>query len=192
MEDGREALFEVRGRFAMEVLSGIGRAVPEYDAWCESYVKLWDELLSAGQEVTGLGCTDAHGAAWFGNTWTGVVGARCTLTSVLAALKRGHCFASQGPAACLRAGDRLMGDVAHVRPGRNMTVRYECADARGLAWVRVVVGGEVVDEIPKYGKQVIKGAYTVRPEGRATYVRVECAAVDDRRALTNPIYIREP
>lgn len=188
--DGRETLAQMRGRFAMEVLSGIGRATPVFDEWCEAYVKLWDELLSNGQEVTGLGCTDAHGAAWFGNTWTGVVGARCSLKSVLTALKKGHCFASQGPAASLRAGANLMGDVLHTRKGRKVTVKYECADARGLAWVRVVAGGKVVAQKHEYGKPVIKGSHTVALTGEHQYVRVECAAIDDRRALTTPIYIQ--
>jgi hypothetical protein len=187
--DGRDALFQMSGRFGMELLSS-NRATPMFDEWCASYVALWDELLRNGQEVTGLGCTDAHGAAWLGNTWTGVVGADCTMESVIKALKKGHCFASQGPAAFLRSESALMGDVLPVRKRAKVRVSYECADSAGLAWVRVIAGGKVVKESLDYGKQVIRGTHTVAMRGDSGYVRVECAAIDDRRAFSNPIYLR--
>ena len=187
--DGRHALFQMPGRFGMELL-GSNRATPLFDEWCASYVELWDALLRNGQEVTGVGCTDAHGAAWFGNTWTSVIDADCTMESVIQALQKGHCFASQGPAAVLRSECALMGDVMPVRKRAKVPVSYECADSAGLAWVRVIAGGKVVKQVLNYGKQVIQGTHTVAMRGDSEYVRVECAAIDDRRALTNPIYLR--
>jgi hypothetical protein len=188
-QDGRQALLEMSARFGMEVLSS-NRPAPLFDEWCASYAELWDELLGNGQEVTGVGCTDAHSAAWLGNTWTGVLGAECTMESIIQSLQEGHCFASQGPAAVLRSGSALMGDVVPVRRGAKVTVSYECADSAGLAWVRVIAGGKVVRQVLDYGKQVIRGRETVAVRGSSGYVRVECAAIDDRRALSNPIYLR--
>ena len=184
----RDSLREAGPQFAMEVINGIFRIEPFHDEWTDANVALWDALLGEGFRVTGLAATDAHFAPGVGNVWTGVLARRLTKASVLEALRQGTAFASMGPAINVRIGRTPMG-AALRRRGRRGILRVECADAYGLNWLRVVKDGKVVRERRYRGRTHAREAIALRFSASSRYVRAECAANDDRRAYSNPIYL---
>ncbi len=182
------ALGEAGDRFAMEILNGFGRLEPFYDTWTAETEALWDGYLSEGRRVTGLGASDAHGPLAVGNVWTGVVGARLNKRAVLAGLRSGNVFASSGPALHIESGGAPMsGEIRN--PGRELRLRLECADARGLNWARVISQGRELRRIELRGAKHCDRTLSLPLPRGARYVRAECAAVDDRRAYANPIYL---
>ena len=188
-DEAKDALAEAGPQFAIEVINGIFRAQPFHDEWIDSNVALWDRYLCAGCRVTGLGATDSHSAPGVGNTWTGVLGADLTMESVIETLRKGRVFASMGPAVNLTCGRTPMGGVR--RAGRRTAlVRIRCADSRGLQWVRVVQGGRAVREFRCKGDVRFDRTFEVKLPRGDSYVRAECASVDDRRAYANPVYFR--
>jgi len=188
-EGQKDALAKVGPEFAIEVMNGIFRTGAFHEEWEEGYVALWDRYLTAGYRVTGLGATDAHFAPGVGNVWTGVLGARRTMASVLKVLRAGCVFASSGPAINLTCGRTPMGGTARTRK-RTARIRIQCADSYGLAWIRVVQDGRAVREIECRGKQRLSEDVDLKLGVKGGYVRAECAAADDLRAYSNPIYFK--
>jgi len=183
-----DALAELEGDFAIEIMNGIFRTHPFHDEWQEACVAAWDEMLGRGQRVIGLAASDAHMPSSVGNVWTGVVERRPSKKEVLAGLRSGRVFASSGPAVNVAVGRTPMGGTARPRAGK-VTLRFECADWYGLNWARVIRDGR---EVKRYEYRGAKGAQekvTLRVPKSCKYVRVECAANDDRRAYSNPIYL---
>lgn len=174
--------------FAIEVINGIYRVKAFHDPWIDAFVAVWDRYLSQGCRVIGLGATDAHMPPTVGNAWTGVLDARLTKASVLKGLRSGRVFASNGPAINVDAVKACMGGRVVPRAGR-VTLRFECADAYGLNWARVIRDGQEVKRFMYGGAtHAVDKVSLCVPRG-ARYVRVECAANDDRRAYANPIYL---
>jgi hypothetical protein len=186
-DEKKDALAEVGPEFAIEVMNGIFRAEAFHEEWEEGNVALWDRYLKAGCRVTGLGATDAHFAPGVGNVWTGVLGARLTMASVLKGLHRGCVYASNGPAVNLTCGHTQMGGAVKTRK-RKASIGLVCADGYGLSWARVVQDGRVVHEFECRGKDRLSGRVDIRLPAGHSYVRAECAAADDLRAYSNPIY----
>ena len=184
------ALRQVGREFAIEVMNGIFRADALRSEWCDSYIELWDQLLGEGYRVLGLGASDAHAAVGVGDMWTGFVDTRAGLRNVIATLKSGEgVFASSGPAINISCGDTPMGAV--IQPhGARARVRIRCADSYGLNWVRVVQDGRMQREIRLRGKERMDESVDLALPSGDSYVRVECAANDDKRAYANPIYFR--
>jgi len=186
--DKVDALGSAGPEFAIEVKNGIFRAEPFFDAWEEAYVAIWDRYLSLGRRVIGLAASDAHMPATVGNVWTGVLDARLSKTSVMNGLRSGRVFASSGPAIDLNAASTPMGGTARPRAGK-ITLRFECADSYGLNWARIIRDGREVKRFNYGGAKHAAEKVTLRVPRSGRYVRVECAANDDRRAYANPIYL---
>lgn len=186
--DAIAALDDAGPAFAIEIMNGIFRTDPFFSEWEAGCLEVWDTYLRRGCRVIGLAASDAHMPASVGNVWTGVLGARRRKHSVLKALRAGRVFASSGPAVNLTAGNTPMGAAARPRNGK-ITIHFECADAYGLQWVRVIQDGRRVKRIDGRGKPRIAAKLALPIDGKSRYVRVECAAQDDRRAYTNPIFI---
>ncbi len=182
-----DALAEVGNEFAIEVMNGIMRSYAFHEKWEDMNVALWDRYLCDGYRVIGLGATDAHFAHGVGNTWTGLIDTRLSKTAVLRALRSGRVFASSGPAIDLNCGKVPMGGGVRTRKEK-IDIVFECADDSGLNWAEVVQDGKVKRRFDYRGKKHAKETVTIRPRKRGGYVRVQCAANDDRRAYSNPIY----
>ena len=177
--------------FTIEVINGANNIFDCYDITDERSIALWDQHLSQGKTVRGMGNTDAHLPQAVGDVWNGVLLQRPSKKKVLEALWAGHFFASDAPFIHLSCGRAVMGDTARKRKGSRVEVRYQCVDSVGLQLVRIVAGGKPVKEFHPTGDTVVKGSYGVKFKGGHSYIRVECLARDGRRAYTNPIYIRE-
>jgi len=188
-EEAIEILEHLGGAFAMEVFNGFSHFQPCFTEWQEADLRIWDRLLCKGFRVIGLGASDAHAAPAAGCMWTGIPHCRPSKTRVIEALRSGRVFASMGPAIDLNAGRTHMGGEARPRAGR-LRIRFEAADAYGLNWARVIVNGGVIRRFEYRGAPHAAEEITVRTGSGPGYVRVECAANDDRRACTNPIYLK--
>jgi len=182
-------LWELGDRFAMEVLNGAGKLSRAYNAISAKAVKVWDELLCAGRQVTVLGVSDAHICHSVGTAWTGVYTSACTPQSVTRALSHGHCFASEAPLLWLACGRARMGDVVRKKRGTRIAIRFAAADSRGLHSVRMVSDGKVVREIMGKGVRGISGVLERAVRAGPSYFRLECTAADQRRAFSSPIFV---
>ena len=176
--------------FTIEVINGANNIFDCWDITDEMTVELWDRHLCQGKIVRGMGNTDAHLYQAIGDVWNGVLLERPTRKKVIDALWAGHFFASDAPFIDLRCGRSVMGDTVKKRRGSRVEIRYQCVDSLGLQQIRFVADGKVVDEQRPAGKQVVKGSWKTAFRGRASYVRVECLAIDGRRAYSNPVYLR--
>lgn len=185
-----DALDTLGDEFAIEVINGANQVFDCFDVTDETALGLWDKHLGQGKRVVGLGASDAHLPDVMGDVWTGVLAARCDRKVILKALQKGQCFASDGPALALWLDSKGMGEEVERRKGL-LTLRYECADCRGVDRVRLVSGGRAVKTIMGRGKSLMQGEIAVRFRGGKAYYRLECFAVDERRAYGNPIYVRE-
>jgi hypothetical protein len=84
-----------------------------------------------------------------------------------------------------------MGDVVRVERGSEIKLSFECADSLGLAVIRVIKNGAVLETIRPDGEVRVARTVTDRFGGGKSYYRVECLAIDRRRAYSNPIYVWE-
>ena len=190
-QEQMDALDKLGDDFTIEIINGANNIFDCYDITDERSIGLWDQHLSQGKTVRGMGNTDAHLPQAIGDVWNGVLVERQTKKKVLEALWAGHFFASDAPFIQVKCGRAGMGDTVKKRRGSQVEIRYECVDSLGLQQVRVIAGGKVVKELRVGDKQVVEGSYKMKFRGGHTYVRVECLARDSRRAYANPVYIRE-
>ena len=186
-----DALDRLGDDFTIEVINGANNIFDCYDITDEMSISLWDRHLCRGKIVRGMGNTDAHLYQAIGDVWNGLLLDRPTRKRVLDALWAGHFFASDAPFIRLRCGRAVMGDSIKKRKGSQLEIRYECVDSLGLQQIRIIADGKVVKELRPGNEQVVKGSYRIKFEGGHSYIRVECFARDNRKAFSNPIYIRE-
>ena len=177
--------------FTIEIINGANNIFDCYDITDDWSVTLWDKHLCQGKTVRGMGNTDAHLPQAIGDVWNGIFVNRLARKNVIEALWAGHFFVSDAPFINLTCGRSAMGDRVKKRKGSTVEIRYECVDSLGLQHVRVISDGKVVQELWPRHEQVVKGSHRIRFEGGRSYIRVECFARDNRKAFTNPIYIRE-
>ena len=175
--------------FAVEVINGANKLDRAYDEFDAAAITAWDRLLSEGHKVTALGASDAHLPQGIGCAWTGVLGGRLSLESVIKALCQGHCFASEGPVLSLKCRRQAMGDTVSAKRGARLALEFQAADSLGLHSVRLVSGGKVVREIAARDEPVVQARYALTVRSRPAYYRVEATALDDRRAFSTPIYV---
>ena len=80
-----------------------------------------------------------------------------------------------------------MGGTVRTRREK-VKIIFECADGYGLSRARIIQDGKVIRRFEYRGKKHAREAIAISPRKSGSYVRVECAANDDRRAYSNPIY----
>jgi hypothetical protein len=177
--------------FTMEVVNGANNIFDCYDVTDDMSVALWDRHLAAGKTVRGMGNTDAHLPQAIGDVWNGVFPDRFSKEGVIRALWKGHFFASDAPFVRLSCDGAGMGDTLERREGSRLDLHYECVDSLGLQRIRVIADGRPVADLWPRHEPVVKKVHRFRFRGGRSYVRVECFARDNRKAFSNPIYIRE-
>jgi hypothetical protein len=132
---------------------------------------LWDALLHAGRHVTAIASDDSHwhNADAFGG-WVMVRAAENTPEALLAALKRGAFYASQGPEIhrVVRDGDAL--EVA-------------CSPA-----VSVILAGPLTWRSRVRGERLTQARLAIEPE-RGGWRRLIVRDAQGRRAWSNPFWI---
>ncbi len=152
-------------------------AVEIYNHTCELLsarpdgVVMFDHLLNAGRKLTGFAADDAHFKAdgAFGG-WVQVKAEELTPEALLAALKAGHYYASQGPEILSVERD---GDKLHVEttPARSISLA-------GRASASEVVHGEAITtatlDLSKFA---------------GSWCRMVVTAADGKRAWSQPEYL---
>src|SRR5690606_29315880 len=105
-----------------------------------------------------------------------------TQADVLATVKQGRNFVSDGPLLAIQSGEALMGST--VSAGSEVTVH--AADVRGLLLLRIIADGEEVLRRDLLGETSV--TLTIPTDARR-FVRAEIISNDGRRAFSNPLYI---
>ncbi|PIU66599.1 MAG: hypothetical protein COS85_04165 [Armatimonadetes bacterium CG07_land_8_20_14_0_80_59_28] len=189
-----DALDLLGDEFAIEIINGANNLFDAFDVTDAKSIELWDHHLSRGKRVIAFGNTDAHLPQAIGDVWNAVFTPKVSRKSVLDALKSGHHFVSDAPWMQFQGtcAGRIakMGDSLHAAPKSSVELSYECADSRGLQKIRVVRDGKVWKSINVAGRQHVTGLVMDVARAANSYYRLECFAVDRRRAYSNPIYLR--
>lgn len=185
----QQQLWELSERFAMEILNGSGKYSQAYNEISAEAVQLWDELLCAGRQVTALGSSDAHVCYSIGAAWSGVYASACTPEAVIKALAKGHSFASEAPLLWLSCEQAQMGDVVRKKSGARIRIRFAAADSLGLHSVRIVSAGKVIRKIAVKDAPEVSVALDYVIRSAPAYFRLECTAMDQRRAFSSPLFI---
>lgn len=174
--------------FLMEVCNGASNVINAFDFTDASARILWDGLLRKGRKVHALGNTDAHAPHSIGIVWNGVFASRCAERDVLAAIRAGRSFLSDGPLLQTTLGRAGMGMDASAADRQN-GLRITAVDSEGLRSIRVIADGRLLMEFDARNRPFWERRVALPRRVRA-YVRVEATASDARRAYSNPIYLR--
>jgi hypothetical protein len=132
----------------------------------------WDDLLVRGERYLGLGVDDGHRCGWdFYGGFTMIRAAEFTPEAVMAALRRGHFYASMGP-------------IIHDLRVEEDMVTVECSPA---AAINFMVNSQRGWCIQKEDRPALTGARYLR-DGREKYIRVEVVSETGLRAWSQPIF----
>jgi hypothetical protein len=137
---------------------------------------LLDMLSNTGRRLSAYAADDAHFKDWMPDwraAWINVKAERLDPESILAAMKAGHYYSSQGP------------EIRNVRIEAD-TIRVECSPARGI-----FLCGKGARYASVLGTNLRWAEF---PRGRFVdgYVRVTVMDHGDKRAWSNPIWLDEP
>ncbi|NLF03321.1 MAG: CehA/McbA family metallohydrolase [Anaerolineales bacterium] len=172
----------------------------------------WDELLCEGRRVTAVGGSDKHQGPFTGELGWYEIGTPCTwvyaetlsVEAILAAIRAGRVFISEGPegprlemTARTERAQAGMGDVLRVAPGERFRITCHVGGATGQL-LRLVSRDETLEF------EVDQESFTLElplSTERDTYWRAEVieppeAPLDEEpsaliaKALGNPIHVR--
>ncbi len=182
-------LWTLGSQFAIEIINGANKPVRAYDEFNAKAVKIWDRLLCDGRKVTALGGSDAHIPDDIGSAWTGIFAKRLSAPSIIKALNRGSCFASEASLLDFSCNGLPMGSTIRQRKGSKIELNFHVVDSAGIASIRIISHGRVIKTIQAKGQAIIIGSLTKKVGAKPAYYRLESTASDDRRAFSTPIYV---
>lgn len=173
---------EMKGHFAMEIWNSGCAIENELDTNAAG----WDDLLSQGKRIFGVATDDGHGMHHHCNGWVNVR-AEKNVSSILEALKAGAFYASCGPEI---KDFYVEGDKAYVTCSPCKAVYF---DASYMPTRIVRSGVELPETAPMQLLEsenglITKAVFTLRPE--KTYIRVTVKDEQERRAWSNPIFLK--
>jgi hypothetical protein len=188
--DAIQEIEHLGNTFIIEIGNGAGNMFNYFDVTDADAMTLWDRLLVDGKKVIGLGNTDAHMAYQLGILWNGILCDTLEYRGVLNAIEQGHLFVSDGPICLMEVEGRTIGDTITSNT-EMLHVKVACYDIEGIANLRVIKNGEIIQDQHFNGDTSVEIAFTdIMIEDRG-YYRAESYSVDKRRAYTNPIFIRK-
>ena len=176
--------------FSMEVMNGLYQIFGSNRTCDQASIVILDQLLSAGHKINVLGASDAHDPFGIGTAWSGVLGAKCEASSIIKAIKKGRCFASESSLLEFFCNDKPMGSTICCDRGELLTFRCRVADSFGLDSVRVVSNGKIIRHQKINDKKLYECEFSYKAPSTNTYYRLETTAKDDRRAFSTSIYIK--
>lgn len=160
------------------------------------------EMLRQKRRIYISAGTDSHGDFnhGFGSVWTGCYANPFSKENVLASLKNGKCYMSNGPALKMEhfgGGQLLMnGDIIKktTQPSLNFAITYKSTEEFGTVDnIYVIKNGQVVADVGQgaySGNSPIGWADNAVPnEG---YYRLYALTSKGYEAFTNPIFITKP
>ena len=139
---------------------------------------LFDQLLSEGHRLTAIATDDAHFRTGDSDAFGGFVMVKAealTPEALLAALKAGHFYASQGP---------RLDDVRFIEG----ELRVSCSPVHAIT----VLGG-ACKTATRLGRDIVDAAFPLEKlrdvAGKRGWVRVAILDAGGRRAWTNPLWL---
>jgi hypothetical protein len=175
---------------------------------------VWDGQLRQGKRITAVGGSDKHQGPFTGELGWYEIGTPCTyvfaealsIPAIIAGLRAGHAFVSEGPdgprleltAENVQSGQRgLMGDELRVPVGSSLRLRCRVQDGAGnvlrLVSTQGVLEATIGGDDFTYECQV---SVTGDTYWRAEVIEPPEAPLDQEpaalmaKALSNPIYVR--
>jgi len=165
----------LRGYCALEVYNTTS-CVSIGKGYSESH---WDDHLDRIGPVLGLAVDDAHAeTADVFQGWIMVKATELTVPAILAAIREGAFYSTQGPEIL---------DIRVVRTERGPLLRAVTSPARRIVFKSRTYNGACVDA--KNG-QCLRGAECLMQPGHI-YLRVEVTAPDGRKAWSNPFFVSD-
>ena len=144
----------------------------------------WDELLLGGQVVWGLACDDSH---WrdkdAGGGWIMVRARRLAVDEILAAIRAGEFYATQGPEIHRWAIEPSPAGSPDT-PGR---VVVECSPCSRVVFLADRWLGLVVEAGGRGEEPLSRAVYQLT--GKETYVRAVCVDASGRKAWSQPLFL---
>ncbi|HIE52199.1 MAG TPA: hypothetical protein EYP85_10605 [Armatimonadetes bacterium] len=140
----------------------------------------WDALLARGCRVWGIAADDVH---WHFNDhrpndacggWIMVKAPALTVDNILAALRQGHFYASNGPT------------IEAIRMGEQ-SITAQASKSRSINFIADGSRGESFTSLD--GRPLSWAEFT--PAGKEKYLRVECIRADGTAAWSNPLWLGE-
>lgn len=171
----------LRGTVGVEVFNNVCQ-VERAKGYSEQH---WDELLLRGKRLWGLAVDDCHWRSLdAGGGWVMLQAPELTPAAVIAALRAGRFYSTQGP-EILRFAIERDTESAPIPAMRQRAV-LECSPCRkvvfsGDRWLGTVV------EAGNDGAQPLTKAY-YNLTGKETYLRATCIDYAGRTAWANPIF----
>jgi len=162
----QEKLMEWQGYAGIEIYNGVV-------SWLEgnpNATDRWDRLLGAGRRVLGFANDDCHVREDMGVAWNVVQSESRDADAILGALRAGRFYASTGVRIT-----RVQSDGAWVA--------VETEDASRISVFSDFGYRRAMADSPRI-------EFQVPDDASYTYVRVECSGCGDRKAWTQPLFIR--
>lgn len=164
-------LSPLEGYFAVEVYNdtcmGIGKGHAEPH---------WDDLLDRVGPTLGVAADDAHGTEHdVFHGWIMVRSAALTLDAIMAALRSGAFYSTQGP---------TIEDLSLVESGGERKIVARCSPASSITFKAQRSRGRRVQAPP--GGTISEAEYSLT--GSERYVRLEVTAPDGKKAWSNPFF----
>jgi len=132
---------------------------------------LLDGLLDRGHRLLATAVDDAHfKSPDFGGAWLELKAASREPEAIVAALKSGHFYSTQGPQIHSLAAD-------------SEAIEIECSSAAGV----LVVGCGYLMSY-KYATSLTRARLSLAPLDKSPWFRVVVIGTDGRRAWTNPVW----
>jgi hypothetical protein len=149
----------------------------------------WDDLLLRGKRVWGLAVDDCHWRTLdAGGGWIMVRAPELTAAAILAAIRAGDFYATQGPE--VRSFGLEQGSTLSLLPGGAGRVRLECSPCRRVTFCADRWLGHVVEASEQGEEPLTSASYTL--SGKETYVRAVLVDYAGRRAWTQPVFPAAP
>ena len=113
-----------------------------------------------------------------------------TMENAMEALKAGHSFVTSGPIVLADIKGKIYGEKVEAAAGEALSLNCDIWNRDGLREIRVVVNGEIVQQIPVTGESFKEAVTLTRDWESNDWILIEALGVDCcQYALTNPIII---
>lgn len=130
----------------------------------------WDDLLDAGHHILGFAADDAHRRSDIAAGWIMVKAGNRTADAILAAIRNGSFYSSQGP------------EIKSITT-RGREIKVTCSPVMRINFIVNRSGGcRIFAATPR-----LKEAVWTVPEGN-TYARIEVVGASGKIAWSNPIF----
>ena len=112
------------------------------------------------------------------------------MENAMEALKAGHSFVTSGPIVLADIKGKIYGEKVEAAAGEALSLNCDICNRDGLREIRIVVNGEIVQQIPVTGESFKEAVTLTRDWAANDWILIEALGVDCcQYALTNPIII---